>query len=76
MKASKKEYLILGVILFLGLLIRLYHFNTFSLSNDELSAIYRLNFNNLHDLIIGGVPKICCKVATSRNWYLSPTDKP
>ena len=55
MKASKKEYLILGVILFLGLLIRLYHFNTFSLSNDELSAIYRLNFNSLHDLIIGGV---------------------
>jgi uncharacterized membrane protein len=55
MSPKRKEYLILGIILFLGFIIRLYHFSSFSLSNDELSAIYRLHFDNLHDLFIQGV---------------------
>lgn len=57
MKAwSKKwEYIILGILLLFGFLARLYNFASFSLSNDELSAVYRLNFENLGALITNGV---------------------
>lgn len=55
MSQQKKEYIVLAIILFLGFIIRLYNYANFSLSNDELSAIYRLNFSNLHDIVAQGV---------------------
>jgi hypothetical protein len=57
MKLSNKkiEYLILSLILLLGLFLRLFNYSEFSLSNDELSAIYRCNYNSFHDLIQQGV---------------------
>jgi len=50
----------LSLLLFIFLLVvnailRFYESGTFSLSNDELSAIYRSDFNNFTDLIQGGV---------------------
>jgi len=53
--SRKTEYIILGIILLLGLILRLYNYANFSLSNDELSAIYRCNFSNFHDLFQQGV---------------------
>ena len=57
MKLSNKtiEYLILSLILIVGFLIRFDNYASFSLSNDELSAIYRCNFSNFHELFQQGV---------------------
>ncbi|MBI1287545.1 MAG: hypothetical protein GC178_08185 [Flavobacteriales bacterium] len=52
---GKTEKVILGIILFVGAALRVYNFWDFSLSNDELSALARLNFNSLRDLIMEGV---------------------
>ena len=55
MKPLKNEHIILGIIILLGFFIRLYHFNSFSLTNDELSAISRLHYQNIPDLLSQGV---------------------
>jgi hypothetical protein len=55
LNSRKTEYLILSLILIVGFLIRFYNYASFSLSNDELSAIYRCNFSNFHDLFQQGV---------------------
>lgn len=52
---GKTEKVILGIILFVGAALRIYNFWDFSLSNDELSALARLNFNSFRDLIMEGV---------------------
>ena len=52
---NKTEYIILGIIIMIGLVLRLYNYSSLSLSNDELSAIYRLNYKSFHDLISQGV---------------------
>ena len=53
-----KKYLhesLLLIILIIGLILRFYNLDGFSLSNDELSALSRIRFDNLKDLIIQGV---------------------
>lgn len=52
---GKTEKVILGIILFVGAALRIYNFWDFSLSNDELSALARLNFTSFRDLIMEGV---------------------
>lgn len=52
---KKTEYYILLLILLMGLFIRLYNYASFSLSNDELSAINRCNYHSFHDLFVQGV---------------------
>jgi hypothetical protein len=44
-------------IMLIATIMRLWQFDTFSYSNDELSAIIRLEYNNLSDLIEYGVKK-------------------
>jgi hypothetical protein len=51
----KTERVILAVILFIGTVLRIYNYWDFSLSNDELSALARLNFTSFYDLIQNGV---------------------
>jgi uncharacterized membrane protein len=53
--SEKKEVIILSLILLAGLVLRLWDYAAFSLTNDELSALYRTNYNSLHDLIAQGV---------------------
>lgn len=48
------EYLIAGVLL-LALLIRLIHGLSYGFSNDELSALARLQYNSLSEIITKGV---------------------
>jgi len=52
---GKTEKVILAIILFVGAALRIYNFWDFSLSNDELSALARLNFDSFSDLIMNGV---------------------
>jgi hypothetical protein len=52
---GKTEKVILAFILFIGAVLRIYNFWDFSLSNDELSALARLNFDSFSDLIMNGV---------------------
>ena len=52
---GKTEKVILAVILFIGAFLRIYNYWDFSLSNDELSALARLNFGSFSDLIQNGV---------------------
>lgn len=52
---GKTEKVILAFILFIGAVLRFYNFWDFSLSNDELSALARLNFDSFSDLILNGV---------------------
>lgn len=52
---GKTERVILGTILFVGAALRIYNYWDFSLSNDELSALARLNFDSFSDLIMNGV---------------------
>ena len=61
MKSTDKEinnrlsvYLLAAIIVF-AFLIRLYHGLSFGFSNDELSGLARLQFNNLSDLLYKGV---------------------
>ncbi len=46
---------LLVIVLAVAAFLRLYHLTGFSLSNDELSALARLRFDNLHALIQQGV---------------------
>ena len=50
-----KKYFPLGLILLLAAVARFYQYDAWSLSNDELSAISRLRFDSLSELIKGGV---------------------
>lgn len=52
---GKTEKVVLGFILLIGAILRIYNFWDFSLSNDELSALARLNFDSFSDLIMQGV---------------------
>jgi hypothetical protein len=52
---DKTEKVIIGFILLIGAILRIYNFWDFSLSNDELSALARLNFDSFSDLIMNGV---------------------
>src|ERR1051326_2369925 len=49
------ERIILFLILLLAAVLRFYHYADWSLSNDELSAITRLNYPSFHELIQNGV---------------------
>ena len=49
------RHILLGVILLVGAALRVIFYWDFSLSNDELSALSRLNFNSFHDLMQQGV---------------------
>lgn len=50
-----KKYFPFGLILLLAAAARFYQFDSWSLSNDELSAISRLRFDSFSELITGGV---------------------
>lgn len=52
---DRNEKLILVLILLSAATLRIYNFWDFSLSNDELSALARLNFDSFKDLIMEGV---------------------
>ncbi|MGB0369393.1 MAG: glycosyltransferase family 39 protein, partial [Flavobacteriales bacterium] len=52
---AKTEKVILAVILFIGAALRIYNYWDFSLSNDELSALARLNFNSFSELLHKGI---------------------
>ena len=52
---DKTEKVIIASILLIGAFLRVYNFWDFSLSNDELSALARLNFSSFTDLIMNGV---------------------
>jgi len=52
---NRTSTFLLVAIIFLGFIIRLIHGLSYGFANDELSALSRLNFNNLHDLIINGI---------------------
>ncbi len=52
---KQTERVILGIILLIGAALRFYNYWDFSLSNDELSALARLNFSSFSDLIQNGV---------------------
>lgn len=45
------ETILLLVILSVAFLLRIFNFHDFSLSNDELSALYRLQFDNFRELV-------------------------
>lgn len=49
------ERLILLIILIIGSAMRFYNYSSFSLSNDELSALNRLRFDSFRELINGGI---------------------
>lgn len=52
---KQTEKVILAIILLFGAVLRIYNYWDFSLSNDELSALARLNFISFNDLIQNGV---------------------
>jgi 4-amino-4-deoxy-L-arabinose transferase-like glycosyltransferase len=52
---KNRSYLILFLITLAAAFLRFYKLGSFSLSNDELSALNRLQFSNFHDLITQGV---------------------
>ena len=52
---QNSDWIFLALLLLAGLALRLYHFDGFSLTNDELSAYFRTQYNNFHDLISQGV---------------------
>lgn len=48
------EHVALAIILVVAAVLRFYHYASFSFSNDELSAINRLNYNTFSDLVSKG----------------------
>ena len=54
-QALKSENLWLWLILLLGVVLRIFQFDQWSLTNDELSTLHRLNYPNLKVLIEKGV---------------------
>ncbi|MFN0189689.1 MAG: glycosyltransferase family 39 protein [Bacteroidia bacterium] len=55
MKRFDLEDKIAGVLVIIGALFRFYNYNNWSLSNDELSAITRLNYSSFSEMIEQGV---------------------
>ena len=55
MKRFDLEDKIASVLVFVGALFRFYNYNNWSLSNDELSAITRLNYSSFSEMIEQGV---------------------
>lgn len=53
MRAGEK--IALFIILLVAAILRIYSFSEFSLSNDELSALARLDYSSIYDLIMEGV---------------------
>lgn len=53
MRAGEKIALL--IILIVAAVLRFYNFSDFSLSNDELSALSRLNYDSFYDLIMEAV---------------------
>jgi len=51
----KKEHFWLWGTLTLGIILRAFQFDNWSLSNDELSALNRLNYSSLSELIAKGI---------------------
>lgn len=51
----KTEKVILALIILVGAILRVYNFWDFSLSNDELSALARLNFDSFSALLHQGI---------------------
>ncbi|MEI7596227.1 MAG: glycosyltransferase family 39 protein [Bacteroidota bacterium] len=54
MNLRKIDFYLLGLII-ISFFARFWHLSDWSLSNDELSAISRLNYNSLKDLVYYGV---------------------
>ena len=55
-KTSRKlDYLLLGVILLVAAVLRLWKLGKIPFMHDEFSALFRLRFDNFHDLIQYGV---------------------
>ncbi len=54
LKLSIEAWLVLLIVL-IGAVLRFYNFNQWSLSNDELSAMARLNFNSFSEMVEKGV---------------------
>lgn len=52
---AKTEKVILAIILLTGAVLRIYNYWDFSLSNDELSALARLDFNSFSELLHKGI---------------------
>lgn len=53
-KDESRTTFILIIILIAAFTLRIIHLGSFSLSNDELSALSRLRFDSFHDLVING----------------------
>ena len=51
---NRKHFFLFGVIIFIAAILRLVHLTGFSLSNDELSALGRLEFKNVYEVIEKG----------------------
>ncbi|MEN8225900.1 MAG: glycosyltransferase family 39 protein [Bacteroidota bacterium] len=51
----KIEHILLSLILLVAAFLRFYQYGSWSLSNDELSALARLQYGNFNDLIREGV---------------------
>lgn len=52
---NRTRSILIGAILIIGAALRLWEYWAFSFSNDELSALSRLDFKSLRELIQGGV---------------------
>ncbi|HEX5001067.1 MAG TPA: glycosyltransferase family 39 protein [Bacteroidia bacterium] len=55
MNLKKSHFFELSLVLLLAALVRLHGLTSFSLSNDELSALARLRFDSFSEMIKGGV---------------------
>lgn len=53
-KLGTRHWILLGIVI-LAAVLRFYNYSTVSLSNDELSALSRVHYDNLGDLIKYGV---------------------
>lgn len=51
----KLDYLLLGVILLVAAVLRLWKLGQVPFMHDEFSALFRLRFDNLHDLFLNGI---------------------
>lgn len=55
LKPFKTEHYLFGIILLVNVVLRFFDFSQWSLSNDELSALFRLRFDTFSALIHEGV---------------------
>ena len=52
---NRNHFFLFGVIIFIAAILRLVCLTGFSLSNDELSALGRLEFKNVYEVIEKGI---------------------